>query len=409
MAIVEEKFAISSINYFTTFTFIFIKISVIMIKIYFSIVVCCLAFVSTFGQTPCSLTLTSGAGTDNQTVCYGNAISDISYLIGGTATGAVVSTLPAGLMATYNAGVFTISGSPSLSVGIYSYSVTTTGGTCSASSSVFTIKIENPKSNFTANYSLGSSPITVKFTNYSENANTYQWMFGDGTNSNVLDTSITYTFPAKYTVELIASINLQCPDTAVVDIFNNTTVYFALFTTSYDAMQNNFILNVDPLSTSKAVSYKWDFGDGTTSKLSSPTHTFTKDSVYNVCMKIYTATGDSCTYCHQIGKDASGNIYRTAGFTLGVTHITSITEIKNNENVFSLSPNPTSGLVKVMFNKFVSNTSLKLYNSTGEKLVEQNNINGNQYTIDIVNQASGIYILEVNQSGTISRTKLIKE
>jgi hypothetical protein len=59
-----------------------------------------------------TLALTSAAGTDNQTVCSGTAITNISYTIGGTATGVTVAGLPAGLTSTTTGGVLTITGTP---------------------------------------------------------------------------------------------------------------------------------------------------------------------------------------------------------------------------------------------------------------------------------------------------------
>jgi hypothetical protein len=73
-----------------------------------------------------TISFTSAAGTDAQTLCINNAIADITYAIGGTGTGASASGLPAGVTGSYNAGVFTISGTATAS-GTFNYTVTTTG------------------------------------------------------------------------------------------------------------------------------------------------------------------------------------------------------------------------------------------------------------------------------------------
>ena len=62
-----------------------------------------------------TISLSSAAETTAQTVCINNAITDITYTIGGGATGAGVTGLPAGVTGAYNAGVFTISGTPTVS------------------------------------------------------------------------------------------------------------------------------------------------------------------------------------------------------------------------------------------------------------------------------------------------------
>ncbi|MCW3091614.1 MAG: hypothetical protein JWP81_2683 [Ferruginibacter sp.] len=77
-----------------------------------------------------TITLTSAAGTDAQINCISTPILNITYAVGGNATGASITAglLPAGVNGSYNAGtkVFTISGSPSVS-GNFSYTITTAG------------------------------------------------------------------------------------------------------------------------------------------------------------------------------------------------------------------------------------------------------------------------------------------
>jgi gliding motility-associated-like protein len=75
------------------------------------------------------LTLQSAAATTSQTVCVNDSITDISYVIGGSATGATVIGLPTGINGSFLNGVLTISGSSSAS-GIHSYTVSTTGVGC---------------------------------------------------------------------------------------------------------------------------------------------------------------------------------------------------------------------------------------------------------------------------------------
>ena len=88
-----------------------------------------------------TIILTSMAGTNNQTVCESTAITAITYSIGGSATGAAASGLPAGLTENFSAGIFTISGTPIVS-GSFNYTVTTTGGVCSPVTASGTIQVD---------------------------------------------------------------------------------------------------------------------------------------------------------------------------------------------------------------------------------------------------------------------------
>jgi gliding motility-associated-like protein len=73
-----------------------------------------------------TITLTSAPGSDNQTVCLGSALIDITYAT-TNATGATFFGLPAGVSGSWASDVVTISGVPSIS-GVFFYSVTLTGG-----------------------------------------------------------------------------------------------------------------------------------------------------------------------------------------------------------------------------------------------------------------------------------------
>ncbi len=73
-----------------------------------------------------TITLSSGAGTNAQSICITSPISNITYSTTG-ATGATFSGLPAGVTGNWVGNVVTISGTPTAS-GTFSYTVATTGG-----------------------------------------------------------------------------------------------------------------------------------------------------------------------------------------------------------------------------------------------------------------------------------------
>ena len=95
-------------------------------------------------KTNGTITLSSAAGTDAQTKCINNPITNITYSIGGDGTGASITAgaLPAGVTGTYSGGVFTISGTPSAS-GIFNYTVTTSGSACANLSANGTITVND--------------------------------------------------------------------------------------------------------------------------------------------------------------------------------------------------------------------------------------------------------------------------
>ncbi len=182
------------------------------------------------------------------------------------------------------------------------------------------------------------------------------------------------------------------------------------YTTTFDTTQNAFTLTLDTATTSIANSYNWDFGDGNTSILQNPTHTFTQDTVYNVCLTINMGASDSCKYCHMIGKDYLGNIYRANGFTLKVinqTLQTDISRIISNENSFTIFPNPTNGDFNLKINQF-KNVQIKIYNVFGE-CIYQNICLSHNLQIDLSSQAKGIYFVQLKtEQGTINKKLIIQ-
>ncbi|MBC6366278.1 Ig-like domain-containing protein, partial [Algoriphagus sp. AK58] len=87
---------------------------------------------------PCPITLTSAAGTINQSVCEQQAIVNITYEIIG-ATNVIVTSLPAGITFNYSSNILTISGTPdpNSSVGSpYTYSIEANGGSCNGTGTI---------------------------------------------------------------------------------------------------------------------------------------------------------------------------------------------------------------------------------------------------------------------------------
>lgn len=57
---------------------------------------------------------------------------------------------------------------------------------------------------------------------------------------------------------------------------------------------------VDFTSTSTGSTYLWDFGDGDTSNLSNPSHTFAQVGKYQVCLTITDSNNVPCTFCDSV-------------------------------------------------------------------------------------------------------------
>ncbi|WP_243630203.1 PKD domain-containing protein [Taibaiella soli] len=120
-------------------------------------------------------------------------------------------------------------------------------------------------------------PVTFTITN----AFPYVfWDFGDGTTAiNLAAPTHVYSAPGNYTVKLYGG-NGTCVDSTstVITVNASPTAGF----TATNTISCSTPLTTAFTNTSSGGSYTWDFGDGTTSTQTSPSHTYTSFGTYSV-------------------------------------------------------------------------------------------------------------------------------
>jgi RHS repeat-associated protein len=136
---------------------------------------------------------------------------------------------------------------------------------------------------FVATPTNGAAPLTVTFTNLSASSNEiegYQWSFGDGTTSALKNPLHVYTRTGRFTVILTAAVSDESDSKVKSDYISVTAPGPVTVTADFAATPTNGVapltVTFTNLSTSSndLESYQWDFGDGGTSVLENPTHTF---------------------------------------------------------------------------------------------------------------------------------------
>jgi len=141
-----------------------------------------------------------------------------------------------------------------------------------------------PVADFSANNTTINQGDAVIFSDLSANNPTsWEWDFGDGNTSTVQNPNHTYATAGVYTVQLIVA-NSVAADTITKTnyITVNSLVPVADFSANKTTINQGDAVNFSDQSTNNPTSWLWDFGDGNTSTVQNPTHTYTTAGVYTV-------------------------------------------------------------------------------------------------------------------------------
>jgi PKD repeat protein len=179
---------------------------------------------------------------------------------------------------------------------------------CSYSSPAPTVIQVNPKpvASFTAANTIGCAPLTVDLTNTSIGANSYYWTFGDGGYSFDADPVYSYPNPGEFVITLKAFNEFGCWRTMSVDsiIVTAPTIVATLDNTTGCPPLTIALTN----TSENAISYLWDFGDGTTSTDAVPTHTYNDLGQYEVMLVAFGSGGCSDTLVFAGGVNVSAQL-----------------------------------------------------------------------------------------------------
>ncbi len=209
--------------------------------------------------------------------------------------------------------------------------------------------------------------------------------------------SNNYSIPTLDTVPLCDSNNINgcsyChanfslyPDTANPGIYNGYNLSYG----------------------SNLTSYLWEFGDGATSTLQYPSHTYAQAGQYYVCL---TAGGVDCTntYCdssYLVFKTENGLMSQLNILNPTTTAIQSTNSLKGEP--LRINPNPASSLVNVSIDENMIESNLTVYDITGRKMaaVQLKTANAKLETSSFT---SGVYFVTVeNEKGRVTKKLVIQ-
>jgi len=225
------------------------------------------------------------------------------------------------------------------STGSYTVTLSISSPTCSDStSSTIVISSGNPSGCQAAFYYIPDSSnanLINFFDNSTGNPTSWLWNFGDGSSSTSQNPNHTYASTGNYTVTLSIS-SANCSDsTSNVVVVGNSTGCQAAFTSVPDSSNTQLIHFINQ-STGNPTGFSWNFGDGGSSTLQNPSHTYSTAGTYNVTLMIF---GNNCQSMinHSVSVAGGGTSYSVSG---------TINAGSNNLDAgVVLLLNPTTGII----------------------------------------------------------------
>lgn len=158
-------------------------------------------------------------------------------------------------------------------------------------------------------YSATGNPYEYNFYDNSTGSLTYyEWLFGDGTSySPLLNPVHTFPHPGTYTVSHVIWGSNGCKDSIAkwVVVYDSNT---SSCHTHYTWNDSNLTVHFNGIGygsdSSMTFNYGWSFGDGTSSTLQNPVHTFGSASNWYVCLHTWgvDSNNDTCYsyYCDYV-------------------------------------------------------------------------------------------------------------
>jgi len=191
--------------------------------------------------------------------------------------------------------------------GTYTVKMTATNASGSSVATPITITVNpTPVADFSTIDTLGCAPLHVQFTDNSAPAasiTSRSWFFGDGGVSSATNPSHIFTLPGNYAVNLQVTNSFGCQGSASL----KTKTGFIMVTPGViPNFSDSLSSSCKPPTTAYfdnqtsgpgTISYTWRFGDGGTSILTNPNHTYTASGSYNVTLIAQSSQGciDSVT------------------------------------------------------------------------------------------------------------------
>jgi PKD repeat protein len=171
------------------------------------------------------------------------------------------------------------------------------------------------KASFKVSEAMACQGQNIVFKNETEKAIGWSWSFGDGAISKTENPIHAYTNNGEFKARLIAEDNEGCIDTSISAV--SIPEIKADFTSPTPTACAPSLVNFNTNSIN-AIKYDWDFGDGTGSVSSRPSHIYNVPGFYSIRLIVKNEAGcnDTLTrhnYVHVVGPIPSFTVSRKEG------------------------------------------------------------------------------------------------
>ena len=220
---------------------------------------------------------------------------------------------------------------------------------------------------------------SLLFLNTSDFGDSNTWILEDGSLAYGDTLSLSFSQEGSYSIGLI-SANNYCSDTLTQIVPIN---FCSLADYSYQSNQ----LSVDFTEQAfNAFFYAWDFGDGNSSALPNPTHTYSQPDIYAV--RLITTTASSCadTIIKQVNVDLNSSISTIALDSVQIV------------------PNPAKNEVSINGINLEYGLEFELFSIDGKPIIKTKIYN--PYVI-LPQMADGVYLIKLGSQSQIDISKII--
>jgi len=249
----------------------------------------CMSYTSAYAVLKADFTISGGSGCAPVVASFSNASTGAVSYVWSFGNGNTSTSVNPG-------AIYTNPGSYTVQLVAKDASGNTDTMTKTAAITVF----QNPAAGFTTNINSGCAPLQIVFTDTTTSGSgaitSWKWDFGDGSVSTAQSPIHLYNNPGSYSISLVVDNAAGCKSTVVR---TNAVTAAQKPQINFLANQTQFCdsigaVNFTDNSTSEIAgktTWLWRFGDGATSTLQNPSHTYKGFGSYNVTLVVNVSGG----------------------------------------------------------------------------------------------------------------------